>query len=122
MAAIAVGMFIGHWVIAPAISNGTPEHEPLRSSTLDRKLIEEAATRPDPSPYRTPTPAFDIANAPNHAAAAKQAAQAMYGGRGVADNTAMVSEPEAFGELREQTPAPQPSRARTSDRHTGVRY
>src|SRR6478736_256982 len=79
MAAIAVGMFIGHWVIAPAISTPTPERDPLRQASLDRKAIDEAAARPDPSPYRTPTPAFDTSGAPGYALAAKQKAQASLG-------------------------------------------
>ena len=37
--------------------------------------------RPDPMPYRAPTPAFDTAGQPTYAAAAKEKAQAELGGQ-----------------------------------------
>lgn len=118
MAAVAIGMFIGHWVIGPAINYGMPNREPLRSATLERQALDEASARPDPSPYRTPTPAFETSNAPSYAAAAKHKAQAPLGWRGAQS----LEVPDAFGALRDPEPAPQPSRARSYDRHTGIRY
>ena len=38
--------------------------------------------RPDPMPYRAPTPSFDLSGPPNYAAAAKEKAQAELGGQG----------------------------------------
>lgn len=105
MAAIAAGMFVGAWVIGPAVtrdSPGTPA-----PAARDRPSFEDMVARPDPSPYRTATPAFDMA-APNYAAAAKEKAQAETGGR------------TADAEFTPDTPSP--SRAashydRAFDRH-----
>jgi len=47
--------------------------------------------RPDPMPYRAPTPVFDTSGQPSYAAAAKQKAQAEAGGQFVDD----ASIPEA---------------------------
>lgn len=120
LALVAVGMFIGHWVIAPAISYGLPDREPLRSATFERHLIDEASKRPDPFPYRTPTPVFDASGSTNYALMAKQRAQASSSEQ---DRTgsAMI-DPDAFGELREPENAPRRSYAPRMDRHTGVMY
>jgi hypothetical protein len=126
MALVAVGMFIGYWVIAPAISTDSgASRDPLRSAGSERQAIIEAASQPDPFPYRTPTPVFDMPNAPSYAAAAKQRAQAMIGGRGsdgVRSGDGEMAFEGVIDDPPEQAPAPQRSRAWSYDRHTGVRY
>ena len=118
MALIAVGMFIGHWVLAPAISTDTATtREALRSAKFERQALDAAAARPDPFPYRTPTPAFDVSGQPNYGALARQQAQAAYGWQG-----AEGAIPEPFGETPWASQPAQPSRGRSYDRHTGVRY
>jgi len=78
MAAIAIGMFVGTWVIGPAITHDTPAAP--GPAAQERPTFEDMVARPDPSPYRAATPAFDVA-ATNYAAAAKEKAQAEVGGQ-----------------------------------------
>ena len=78
MAAIAIGMFVGTWVIGPAITHDSPAAP--SPAAQERATFEDMVARPDPSPYRAATPAFDIA-ATNYAAAAKEKAQAEVGGQ-----------------------------------------
>jgi hypothetical protein len=112
MAAVAVGMFVGHWIIAPAISTDSPPREALRSGQFERLSLDEARARPDPSPYRTPTPEFAAPASTNYAQIARQKAQTSSGDEDISDS------------FRE--PAPRESwsygRGRSVDRHTGVRY
>jgi hypothetical protein len=131
MAVVAVGMFIGTWILGPAISSGPTEYAKLRSATEEKARFESAMARPDPSPYRYPTPAFDMSNGPSYGKIAKQRAQAMYG-RGGGDGVRVSQSNaigEAFGSLNWQDsdtahrPAPAPSgRYQQRDRHTGVTY
>ena len=79
MAAVAIGMFIGAWLIGPAITHGSMETPPAVASQ-DKTTFDAMVARPDPPPYRAPTPAFDLSGPPNYAAAAKQKAQAALGG------------------------------------------
>src|SRR5262245_61328183 len=76
MTAVAVGMFVGTWVIGPAISTDTPPRDALRSGQFERLSLDEARARPDPSPYRTPTPEFAAPASTNYARIARQKAQA----------------------------------------------
>jgi hypothetical protein len=85
IAAIGVGMFIGTSLIGPLVSNGSVE----RPTEISSKPSFEAMTAlPDPLPYRTPTPAFEVSGAPSYAAAAKEKAQAELGGQPSADEDA----------------------------------
>lgn len=77
LATVAVGMFVGTWVIGPAITHDT---EPAATMPQERTSFEEMVSRPDPMPYRAPTPAFDSAGPPHYAAVAKEKAQAELGG------------------------------------------
>ena len=109
MAAIAVGMFVGTWVIGPAITHDSAETP--APATQQRTTFEDMVARPDPPPYRAPTPAFDMSGPPNYAAAAKEKAQAELGGQ-IADPDAMAAEAPS---------APRESWSRNSrafDRHT----
>ena len=109
LAAVAIGMFVGTWVIGPAVTHGSSD-TPAPTSQ-ERTTFEAMAARPDPMPYRTATPAFDMSGPPNYAAAAKQKAQAELGGQ-PADgdgSEAAVPIPEPFS-IR-------PSRSRSFDRH-----
>ena len=81
MAAIAVGMFVGNWVIGPSLSGDPIEPAQLRSGKSEREILQAAIARPDPFPYRTPTPGFDLRDAPRYGAVAKQQAQAELGSR-----------------------------------------
>ena len=79
MAAVAVGMFVGTWIIGPAITHNSPE-APAPVAQQERTTFEDMVARPDPMPYRAPTPVFDTAGQPSYAAAAKEKAQAEMGG------------------------------------------
>ena len=106
MAAIAVGMFVGTWVIGPAITHDTAE-VPAQTSP-ERTTFEDMVARPDPMPYRAATPSFNSSGPPNYAAVAKEKAQA-----------------EAGGQIVDDGPVPEPPRGyysssrnyRTFDRH-----
>ena len=106
MAAVAVGMFVGTWIIGPAITHDSPE--PSASVAKERTTFEEMVSRPDPFPYRAPTPAFDTAGQPSYAAAAKEKAQAEAGGP--ADSEAMAEERPSYRAATSRA-------ARTFDRH-----
>jgi hypothetical protein len=78
IAAIGVGMFIGTSIIGPLVSRGSTD-KPVELN--ERTTFEAMMARPDPFPFRAPTPAFDMSGAPNYAAAAKEKAQAELGGQ-----------------------------------------
>jgi hypothetical protein len=80
MAAVAVGMFVGTWILGPALTHNSPE-APAPAAQQERTTFEAMVARPDPLPYRAPTPAFDTAGQPTYAAAAKEKAQAELGGQ-----------------------------------------
>ena len=81
MAAVAVGMFVGTWILGPALTHNSPEAAPAAAAPQERTTFEAMVARPDPMPYRAPTPAFDTAGQPTYAAAAKEKAQAELGGQ-----------------------------------------
>ena len=83
MAAIAVGMFAGTWVIGPAITYNAAE-VPAQTSP-ERTTFEDMVARPDPMPYRAATPSFNLSGPPSYAAVAKEKAQAEAGGQIVDD-------------------------------------
>src|SRR5438874_8718375 len=60
MAAVAVGMFVGTWILGPALTHNSPE-APASVAPQERTTFEAMVARPDPFPYRTPTPTFDMA-------------------------------------------------------------
>jgi hypothetical protein len=80
MAAVAVGMFVGTWILGPALTHNSPE-APAPAAQQERTTFEAMVARPDPMPYRAPTPVFDTAGQPSYAAAAKEKAQAESGGQ-----------------------------------------
>jgi hypothetical protein len=80
MAAVAVGMFVGAWILGPALTHNSPE-APAPAAQQERTTFEAMVARPDPMPYRAPTPTFDTAGQPTYAAAAKEKAQAELGGQ-----------------------------------------
>jgi hypothetical protein len=80
MAAVAVGMFVGTWILGPALTHNSPEAT-APVAQQERTTFEAMVARPDPLPYRAPTPAFDTAGQPSYAAAAKEKAQAALGGQ-----------------------------------------
>ena len=94
MAAVAIGMFVGNWIIGPAITHNSPE-TPAPVAQQQRTTFEDMVARPDPMPYRAPTPTFDTAGQPSYAVAAKEKAQAEMGGQ---------VEPEAMAEERPSYP------------------
>jgi hypothetical protein len=91
MAAIAIGMFVGTWLIGPAITRDTAGV--TAPPAQERTTFEDMVGRPDPSPYRAATPAFDTSGPPSYAAAAKEKAKAEIGGR-TADAEERASEPQ----------------------------
>jgi hypothetical protein len=78
LAAIAIGMFVGTWIIGPAVTRTSETPAP---AAQERATFEDMVARPDPSPYRAATPAFDTSGPPNYAATAKARAQGDFGGR-----------------------------------------
>lgn len=79
MAAVAVGIFVGTWVIGPAVTlNSADAPAPV---ARERTTFDAMVARPDPPPYRSPTPAFDMSGPPNYGAAARAKAQAEVGGQ-----------------------------------------
>ena len=92
MAAIAVGMFVGTWVIGPAITHG--DAEAPAPTSQERTTFQDMAARPDPMPYRAATPSFDLSGPPNYAAAAKQKAQAELGGQ--VDDESVAEAPRSY--------------------------
>jgi hypothetical protein len=79
MAAVAAGMFVGAWLLGPALTHNNSDVPAL--AARDRTNFEDMVSRPDPSPYRAATPTFDSRGAPNYATAAKEKAQAELGGQ-----------------------------------------
>jgi hypothetical protein len=78
LAAIAIGMFAGTWIIGPAVTRNTADiPAPVAQ---ERATFEDMVARPDPSPYRAATPAFDTSGPPHYGAVAKARAQAGLGG------------------------------------------
>jgi hypothetical protein len=107
MAAIAVGMFVGTWVIGPAITRDSPDAPAAVSQ--ERTNLKEMVERPDPMPYRAPTPAFDMSGPPNYAAVAKEKARAELGGEIVVESGPPAPAP--------QSRSYRSSRYRSYDRH-----
>jgi hypothetical protein len=84
MAAVAVGMFIGCWVIGPALTHNSDAASPASAKT-EPLTFDAMLARPDPFPYRTATPVFDNAGETRYAEAARQRARAEIGVGGVGD-------------------------------------
>jgi hypothetical protein len=94
IAAIGVGMFIGTSIIGPLVSHdssGRPADLSAHTS------FEAMMALPDPLPFRTPTPVFDVSGAPDYAAAAKEKAQAELGGQPSADDEGQASDQPGRG-------------------------
>jgi hypothetical protein len=85
IAAVAVGMFVGTWVLGPMVSSDPMSKERVNETPLS---YEQMIARPDPFPYRTPTPVAEQQAQTNYAAAAKQRAQSEYGGHFAEDSGA----------------------------------
>jgi hypothetical protein len=114
MAAVAVGMFVGAWILGPAISTGPSESTKLRSAQEEKAALANTAARPDPSPYRSATPAFDVPDAPAFGKLAKERAQAALE-RGVPLD-------DEVDRQRRDWSFRGSGNYRQVDRHTGVRY
>jgi hypothetical protein len=108
MAAVAVGMFVGAWLIGPAITHRVDTTTQTAAVTSDHPSFEDMVARPDPSPYRAATPAFDTNNAPNYAAAAKEKAQAELSGE-ISEDAALEQQQPGVSRRRAYYP--------TYDRH-----
>jgi hypothetical protein len=91
MAAIAIGMAVGTWVIGPAMTHAPAEA--TAATTQEHATFEDMVARPDPLPYRAATPAFDTSGPPNYAEAAKQKAKGELSGR-TADAEERAAEPQ----------------------------
>jgi hypothetical protein len=95
MAAIAVGMFVGTWLIGPAITHNTSAEPPAATAPQERTSFEEMVARPDPLPYRAATPVFETSGVPNYAAAAKEKAQAELGGQTAESDETVAEAPRS---------------------------
>ena len=85
MAAIAIGMFIGTWVIGPALTRNAPEES--APAARGRTSFEDMVSRPDPNPYRAATPAFDVSGPPSYGAAAREKARAQLSNGGADEDS-----------------------------------
>ena len=77
IAIIGLGMFIGDSILGPLISY-KPGEAPVADNS-QALSFEAMVARPDPFPYRTPTPQFDVSGSPHYAAIARQKALAALG-------------------------------------------
>jgi hypothetical protein len=94
VAAVAVGVFVGYWVVAPALSTGIGRDEPLWSTMRERAMFDAISQRADPSPYRTATPDFDLPQPPQYGRLARQQAQTASQRPGREARDAFASMPE----------------------------
>lgn len=76
MAAVAIGMFIGCWVIGPVLFAKIDAASRGGTNNSQALTYEQMLARPDPSPYRTPTPQLDTGGDPHYAEAARTKARA----------------------------------------------
>jgi hypothetical protein len=86
LAAIGIGILAGIWIGGPAL---TGDGTKLASDPVTRwapMSYSEMMQRPDPSPYRSATPAFSASGQIDYAAAAKARAQAETSGQGARDD------------------------------------
>ena len=90
IAAIGVGMFIGTSIIGPLLSRGSTDRP---AEAFGKTTLESMLARPDPFPFRTPTPAFDTSGTPSYAAAAKEKAQTALGGQPADDDAWSAGQP-----------------------------
>ena len=95
--ALALGVALGDWVLGPALSHDTAERPSLPSAKLERAMIDAMSARPNPSPYRTATPDFDMPNVPHYAALAKEKAENALGRRTARHQQRRDDGREAFG-------------------------
>lgn len=112
VAAVAVGMFIGCWVIGPALTDKSGA--PLPSVPKSEPMTYEAMLAPpDPFPYRTATPVFESADQTHYAQAARDKARAEIGGRRAADAWSQIQEhPQPYAGREQAWP-----NYRVPDRH-----
>jgi hypothetical protein len=86
LAAIGIGILAGIWIGGPAL---TGDGTKLASDPVSRWVpmsYNEMISRPDPSPYRAATPAFDTTGQIDYAASAKARAQAETSGQSARDD------------------------------------
>jgi hypothetical protein len=121
MAVVAVGMFVGTWVIGPTISHDVTNHEALHSAAQERAMINAGMARSDPSPYRTPTPALEAPAVTHYGKLAKEKALAALGRRRPNERAAAADRP-SLDEIPwpDREPPQQVRRAPRYYRHTGV--
>ena len=111
MAAVAVGMFIGCWVIGPTLTRDSGAVA-RRSAKAEPMSYEAMLAQPDPFPYRTATPQFEDTGPTHYAEAAREKARAAFGRR---------TATEPWSALQDDEPSEQrrPARQlyRVPDRH-----
>jgi len=111
IALVGLGTFVGAWVIGPALS-----HDVRRATAKDEVLsYQQMLQQPDPPPYRTPTPEFDMSSQPHYGETARQRARAELGGQRPADAAGIFDGP--FGDQGSSQPA---RNYRRPDPHTQV--
>ena len=110
LAAIGIGILLGVWVAAPALTGtASVASDPTTRIPL---TYNDMIARPDPFPYRTATPAFDTGGRIDYAALAKARAQAEYSGQAIARDDATDSWNRQTGRTSWRSYVP--------DRHSGI--
>jgi hypothetical protein len=103
MAIVAIGMFVGTWIIGPLMSSDAATHVALNSAAEERTMINAGMARPDPSPYRAPTPAFEAPAETHYGKLAKERALAVLGPRrGESNAEADAENAQALDEWQER--------------------
>jgi hypothetical protein len=108
LAAIGIGILLGIWVAAPALTGtaSVASDPTMRSIPLS---YNDMIGRPDPLPYRTATPALDTNGRIDYAALAKARAQAEYSGQA-----------DARDDMSDRQTRRTSWRSYVPDRHSGI--
>ena len=99
MAAVAIGMFIGCWVIGPTLTSNSGAVPPL-STKAEPMSYEAMLAQPDPFPYRTATPPFEDTGPTHYAEAARDKARAAIGRRTAAGPWSTLRDDEPYEQRR----------------------
>jgi len=99
MAAVAVGMFIGCWIVGPTLTRDSGSNA-RPSAKAEPMSYEAMLAQPDPFPYRTATPRFDDTGTTHYAEAAREKARAAIGRRAAADPWSALPRDESYEQRR----------------------
>jgi hypothetical protein len=99
MAAVAVGMFIGCWIVGPTLTRDSGAIA-RPSAKAEPMSYEAMLAQPDPFPYRTATPQFEDSGPTHYAEAAREKARASIGRRAAADPWSTLPGNEPYEQRR----------------------